>query len=79
MSELVIRGMVAAMVDGETSEPAPGKVWIRDDRIEAVTGTGTTVPGFAQATKLDVGKSYVLPDTRVATIGFGMTWTLIAP
>ena len=61
MSELVIRGMVAAMVDGETSEPALGKVWIRDDRIEAVTGTGTTVPGFAQATKLDVGKSYVLP------------------
>lgn len=61
MSELVIRGMVAAMVHGETSEPAPGKVWIRDDRIEAVTGTSTTVPGFSQATKVDVGKSYVLP------------------
>ncbi|WP_332663920.1 amidohydrolase family protein [Aeromicrobium sp.] len=61
MSELVIRGVVAAMVDGDTSEPAPGRVWIRDDVIVAVTGPNKTVPGFAQATVVDVGKRYVLP------------------
>lgn len=61
MSELVISGIVAAMVDGDTGEPAPGRVWIRDNRIVAVTGNGTTVPGFAQAKKVDVGNRYVLP------------------
>jgi cytosine/adenosine deaminase-related metal-dependent hydrolase len=61
MSELVVRGIVATMVDGETREPAPGSIWIRDDRIVAVTGTDTTVPGFDQATVLDVGTRYVLP------------------
>jgi 5-methylthioadenosine/S-adenosylhomocysteine deaminase len=61
MSELVISGVVAPMVDGGTSEPAPGRVWIRDNRIVAVTTPSKTVPGFTQATKVDVGTSYVLP------------------
>ena len=61
MSELVIKGLVAPMLDGDASEPAPGKVWIRDDRIVAVTKVGATVAGFSQPTVVDVGKSYVLP------------------
>ena len=61
MSELVISGVVAPMHDSDTSEPAPGLVWIRDDRIVAVTGTGATVPGFTQAPVVDVEDRYVLP------------------
>ncbi len=61
MSELVVSGLLAPMLDGDTSEPAPGKVWIRDDRIEAVTGPGARVAGFGQAPVVDVGDAYVLP------------------
>jgi len=61
VSELVISGLVAPMVDGDAREAAPGKVWIRDDRIEAVTGAGATVSGFSRAPQVDVGKRYVLP------------------
>ena len=61
MSELVISGLVAPMTDGDASDPAPGRVWIRDDRIEAVTSPGTNVPGFSQAPVVDVGNRYVLP------------------
>lgn len=57
----MIAGIVAPMVDGDTSEPAPGRVWIRDNRIVAVTGARTNVPGFKKATVLDVGERYVLP------------------
>ena len=41
MSELVIAGRVATMEHGATEEPLPGRVWIRDGRIVAVT-SGTT-------------------------------------
>ena len=61
MTELVISGLVAPMLDGDTSEPAPGKVWIRGDRIEAVTSPGAKVAGFSQAPVVDVGDSYLLP------------------
>jgi 5-methylthioadenosine/S-adenosylhomocysteine deaminase len=61
MSQLVISGLVAPMADGDTSEPAPGKVWITDDRIEAVTAANGKVPGFTKAPVLDVGNRYVLP------------------
>lgn len=61
VSEFVISGIIAAMVDGETNEPSPGRVWVREDRIVAVTGPGTTVPGFDQANVVDVGTQYVLP------------------
>ena len=61
MSELVISGLVAPMLDGDTSEPAPGRVWIRDDTIVAVTSPSAKVAGFSQASVLDVGDSYVLP------------------
>lgn len=61
MSELVISGLVAPMRDGDTSEPAPGRVWIRDDTIVAVTTPGARVAGFSQAPVVDVGDSYVLP------------------
>jgi len=61
VSELVISGLVASMSDGDASDPAPGRVWIRDDRIEAVTSAATKVPGFSQAPVVDVGNRYVLP------------------
>ena len=61
MSELVISGLVSPMSEGDASDPAPGRVWIRSDRIEAVTSPGTNVPGFSQAPVLDVGNRYVLP------------------
>lgn len=61
MSELVIRGLVAPMKDGDMRAPAPGRVWIRDDRVVAVTGPSATVPGFSQAPMLDVGSRFVLP------------------
>lgn len=61
MSELVIAGLIAPMTGGDATEPAPGRVWIREDRIEAVTGPGTKVPGFSQAPVVDVGNRYVLP------------------
>lgn len=61
MSELVISGLVASMRDDDTSDPAPGRVWIRDDRIEAVTGPNVKVPGFSQAPTVDAGNRYVLP------------------
>jgi cytosine/adenosine deaminase-related metal-dependent hydrolase len=61
MSELVIAGIIAPMVEGDTSEPAAGRVWIRDNRIVAVTGPRAKVAGFGQATFVDVGARYVLP------------------
>jgi cytosine/adenosine deaminase-related metal-dependent hydrolase len=61
VSELVVSGLVAPMLDGGTAPPAPGKVWIRGDRIEAVTGPGARVAGFTNAPVVDVGDAYVLP------------------
>jgi 5-methylthioadenosine/S-adenosylhomocysteine deaminase len=61
MSELVIEGMLARMLDGDASSPARGRVWIRDGRIAKVTSPSTTVPGFSQAPVVDVGSAYVLP------------------
>ncbi len=61
MTELVISGLVARMIDGDTSEPTPGRVWIRDGVIERVTSPGTKVAGFASAPVVDVGSAYVLP------------------
>ena len=61
MSELVIAGRVASMADGATEEPVPGRVWIRDGRIDAVTSGTTRVAGFTQAPEVDVGDAFVLP------------------
>ena len=61
MTELVIAGVIAAMVDGDDGEPERGRVWIRDDAIVAVTKGATSVAGFGQAPVVDVGTRYVLP------------------
>jgi 5-methylthioadenosine/S-adenosylhomocysteine deaminase len=61
MSELVIAGCIATMADGATTEPKPGRVWIRDGAIVAVTSGKKRVAGFTAASEVDVGDAYVLP------------------
>jgi 5-methylthioadenosine/S-adenosylhomocysteine deaminase len=61
MSELVIAGRIATMADGATNEPKPGRVWIRDGAIVAVTGGKKRVAGFSTAPGIDVGEAFVLP------------------
>lgn len=59
MSTLVIAGRVATMADG--SEPAAGRVWIRDGLVEDVTKGTKRKAGFSGAPEVDVGDAYVLP------------------
>lgn len=61
MSGLVIAGQVASMIDGESVDPARGRVWIRDGEIVAVTRGAKRVPGFSDAPLVDVGEAFVLP------------------
>jgi 5-methylthioadenosine/S-adenosylhomocysteine deaminase len=61
MGELVIGGMIAPMVADAAEDPRPGRVWIRDDRIVAVTRGAKRVAGFGKAVEIDVGDAYVLP------------------
>ncbi|MEU4323355.1 hypothetical protein AB0F85_13490 [Nocardia fluminea] len=49
------------MADGATDEPKPGRVWIRDGTIVAVTGGKRRVAGFDAAPEVDVGDAFVLP------------------
>lgn len=61
MSELVIKGRIASMVDGANADPLPGRVWIRGDAIVEVTTGAERVAGFEHAPEVDVGDGFVLP------------------
>lgn len=61
MSELVIAGRIASMAGGATEDPRPGRVWIHDGQIVAVTKGKKQVAGFAKAPEVDVGDAFVLP------------------
>jgi 5-methylthioadenosine/S-adenosylhomocysteine deaminase len=61
MSELMIAGRIATMAQGAAEEPAPGRVWIRDGAVVAVTSPKKRIGGFRTAPELDVGDAFVLP------------------
>ena len=61
MTALVIQGRIVTMADGATTEPFDGRVWMRGDRIEAVTQGGAVHPGFEGVPIVDVGASLVMP------------------
>ncbi|WP_155855931.1 amidohydrolase family protein [Cellulomonas sp. URHD0024] len=61
MSQLVISGQVAPMVGDVPAPPRRGRVWIRDDAVADVTFDDREIDGFADAPRVDVGDSFVLP------------------
>jgi cytosine/adenosine deaminase-related metal-dependent hydrolase len=61
MSAVVIHGRIVTMEMGASSEPFDGRVWIRDDAIDAVTRGAEHHDGFDDATVIDVGDDLVLP------------------
>lgn len=61
MAAVVIHGRVVTMELGASSEPFDGRVWIRDDAIDAVTRGAEHHEGFDDAVIVDVGDDLVLP------------------
>jgi 5-methylthioadenosine/S-adenosylhomocysteine deaminase len=62
MPALVISGRIAAMAPIDPERVAPGRVWIADGMVTAVTGPTAPAPaGFGSAIQVDVGDAVVLP------------------